>query len=58
MQDYRAYIIGAAGRIIDRFEFWAADDEAAKSQAQQFVDGHDVELWHRERKIAEFKHRK
>jgi hypothetical protein len=58
MQDYRAYTIGPDGHVIDRFEFFAADDEAAKRQAQQYVDGHDVELWHRERKVAEFKHGK
>jgi len=55
MQDYRAYVIGSDGRITDRFEFWCADDEAAKRQAQQYVDGHDVELWHQDRKILVIK---
>jgi hypothetical protein len=33
------------------------DDEAAKTQAKQLVDGHDIELWQRDRKLATFKHK-
>jgi hypothetical protein len=32
------------------------DDEAAKERAKQYVDGHDVELWHQAQKIVEFAH--
>jgi hypothetical protein len=32
------------------------DDAAAIAAAQQLVDGHDVELWQRDRKIAKFDH--
>jgi hypothetical protein len=31
-----------------------ANDDAAKKEAEQLVDGHDVELWQRDRKIARF----
>jgi hypothetical protein len=31
-----------------------ADDEAAAKRGLKMVDGHDVELWHHERKIAKF----
>jgi hypothetical protein len=55
MRDYRAYIIGPDGHILDRFEFYCSDDEEAKERATQYVDGHDVELWHRDQKIADFK---
>ena len=55
MRDYRAFIMGPDGHIKDRFEFWAEDDEKAKECAKQFVDGHDVELWHQAQKIAEFR---
>jgi hypothetical protein len=34
-----------------------ADDSEAMEQAEQLVDGHDVELWQRARKIATFQHR-
>ena len=56
MRDYRVFVIGPDGRIIDRFEFWCADHEAAKGKAKQYVDGHDIEVWHRCEKIAQLKH--
>ena len=31
------------------------DDEEAKERAWQDVDGYDVELWHRDQMIAQFK---
>ncbi len=55
MRDYRAYIIGLDGHIQKRFEFYCSDDEEAGERAKQYVDGRDVELWHRGQKIAEFK---
>jgi hypothetical protein len=30
------------------------DDEVAKEYAKQFVDGHDIELWQQDRKVAKF----
>jgi hypothetical protein len=47
--------MGPDGHIQGRFEFWSMDDETAKERAKQYVDGHDVELWHQAQKIAEFK---
>ena len=55
MRDYRAYVMGPDGHIKDRIEFWSKDDEKAKEQAEQYADGHDVELWHRDKKIAEYR---
>ena len=55
MQDYRAYILGPDGHVKDRVDFFSTDDEAAKERAKQLVDGHDVELWHRDHRIATFK---
>jgi hypothetical protein len=55
MRDYRAYVIGPDGHFMKRFDFWCQDDEAAKDCAKQLVDGHDVELWRQDQKIAEFK---
>jgi hypothetical protein len=55
MPDYRAYIIGLDGRIQKVVELDdCGDDDAAIERAQQLVDGHDVELWQNERKIALF----
>ena len=52
MPDYRAYIIGLDGHFI-RVEFLSkhADDASAIEAARQIVDGHDVELWDRDRMV-------
>ena len=54
MPEYRVYIIGADGHFTSAVPLICPDDEAAKEQAAQLVDGHDVELWERARKIAWF----
>lgn len=54
MADYRAYIIGSDGHFHKSVPLDCPDDEEAKQQAEQLVDGHDVELWQRDRKIAVF----
>lgn len=56
MPEYRVYLIGADGHFQNSVPLECADDEAATEQAKQLVDGHDVELWQRDRKIATFKH--
>jgi hypothetical protein len=56
MQDYRAFVMGRDGRILQRHEFLCADEEDAKERAKQMVNGYDVELWHRNRRIAIFRH--
>jgi hypothetical protein len=59
MKEYRAYIIGPDGHVQGRVDLIDADDEeTAKEQAKQYVDGHDVELWQLDRKIATFTHEK
>lgn len=54
MSEYRAYLMGADGHIQSRVDLTCEDEEAAKEQAKQLADGHDVELWQRGRKIATF----
>ena len=54
MQEYRAYLIGPDGHIIQRTDMICTDDEAAKERAKQLVDGHDGELWQLGRRIAIF----
>jgi hypothetical protein len=56
MPEYRAYIVGPDGHVEDRIDLVCDSEEAAKKHAKQLVDGHDVELWHLDRRIAEFKH--
>jgi hypothetical protein len=55
IRDYRVYLMGPDGHIRKRFEFYCSGDEEARDRAKQYVDGHDVELWHRDQKITEFK---
>jgi hypothetical protein len=49
MRECRGCVIGYDGHIQQRFEFCCTDDEEAKDRAKQYVDGHDVELWHAQR---------
>ena len=58
MRDYRAFVMEPDGRIRDRFEFWAEDDEKEEHARQYVVDGHAVEVWHRAERIAELKNEK
>jgi hypothetical protein len=54
MPDYRAYLVGSDGHFHKSVVLDEPDDTAAIAAARQLVDGHDVELWQRDRKIAEF----
>ena len=55
MAGYYVYIIGVDGHIQKRINVLSNSDEEAKTVAEQYVDGHAVELWQQKRKIAEFK---
>jgi hypothetical protein len=57
MHEYRAYIIGPDGPIQSRVDLVCADEDTAIEHAKQLVDGHDVELWELDRKIATFPHK-
>ena len=57
MHAYRAYLLDQGGHVIKAVELVCEGDAAASQAARQLVDGHDVELWDRARKIAIFKHK-
>jgi hypothetical protein len=57
MPEYRVYIIGSDGHFHSAVPLECADDDEAMERAEQLVDGHDVELWQRDRKIAKFQHK-
>ena len=57
MPEYRAYIVGPDGHFQSSVALECDDDDKAMEQAQQLVDGHDVELWQRARKLARFEHK-
>ena len=48
------YIIGENGHFIKAIDLGCADDSAAIESAKQLIDGHDVELWQQNRKVAWF----
>lgn len=56
MKEYRVYIIGADERILSRVDLVCENHEAAKERAKQLLDGHDIELWHINQRIAIFRH--
>lgn len=55
-RDYHAFVLGPDGHVQFRHDLYCATDAEAIERAKQLVDGHDIELWHREKKIATFKH--
>jgi hypothetical protein len=54
LRHYRAWIMGWDGHITGALDLPCADDDAAKERAKQLVNGYDVELWQRNRRIAIF----
>ncbi len=55
MSDYRAYIIGQDGHFHDSQVIDALNDARAVEAAKSFVDGHDIEVWHLDRKLIVLK---
>jgi hypothetical protein len=54
MDGFYAYIVDPDGHVVSRVDLALENEEAAKERAKQLVDGHDVELWQLDRKIATF----
>jgi hypothetical protein len=57
MPEYRVYIVGSDGHFFDAVPLECADDAEAMERAEQLVDGHDIELWQRDRKVATFEYK-
>ena len=57
MLDYRVYLIGSDGHFYNAvpLKLKCTNDDEAIEKARQLVDGHDVELWQLDRKVAAFK---
>ena len=54
MPEYRVYVIGDDGHFMKSEPLDCADDSIAIESAKQLIDGHDIELWQRDRRIARF----
>jgi hypothetical protein len=57
MDRYHIYFVGSDGLFSGAQFLECADDQEAIQKAQQFVDGHDVELWDGKRFVARFAHK-
>ncbi len=54
---YRAYFLDEDGHICQFVALECADDVDAKRQAEQLLDGRDIEVWQHARNIAILKAR-
>jgi len=54
MDGFYAYIVDQDGHVINRVDLAFEKEADAAERAKQLVDGHDVELWQRDRKLATF----
>ena len=52
MSHYHAYILGQDGHFVKSVILDCDNDNAAIESAKQLVDGHDVEVWQLDRKVA------
>ena len=57
MTYYQAYFIGRDGHFMKAVDLICDDDVAARKCAGKMVDGHDVELWRHDRRVAKFESR-
>jgi hypothetical protein len=55
-REYRAFVVGPDGHVVDRHDLVDVDEAEARERARQLADGHDVELWQRDKKLATFRH--
>jgi hypothetical protein len=52
MRTYRAYPIDRDDRVVDYRAVPANTDREALEKSRQYVDGHDVEVWHLDRMVG------
>lgn len=57
-KEYRAFVLDKKDHIVRRYDFEADGHEAALNHAKQYVDGHDVEVWHSTYVLGRLKHEK
>lgn len=57
MVEYHAYLIGSDGHFYRSEAFDCADDAEAVERVKKLLDGHDIELWQLDRKVAMFDHK-
>jgi hypothetical protein len=55
--EYRVYALDSEGHPIKATRLDCPDDQAAIESAKQYIDGHDIELWQLDRRVATFAHK-
>jgi hypothetical protein len=55
--EYRAYLIGVDGHFYRSVPLNCADDAEAVERAKRLLNGHDIELWQLDRKVAMLDHK-
>jgi hypothetical protein len=54
---YQVHTVDKDGSSLNAIELDCPDDAAAVESAKQFIDGHDIQLWQLDRKVATFEHK-
>ena len=57
MSEYRAYVLDDNGYIIGRHDFVCDGDQEAVESAKRVIDGHDIEIWERDRLVSRLLHK-
>ena len=57
MSDYRAYLMGHDGHIVERFDLVCMDEGLARDKAEKLALQCDVELWQLARRIEVYPRR-
>ncbi len=52
MAEYRVFVYGKTGQILNRHDFQAANDAAALEHARQYSTSSAVEVWQLERLVG------
>jgi hypothetical protein len=56
MADYRAFVMGTTGNVVNRHDFKSPNDMAARQHACQYVEHYDVEVWQLHRFVGVLRH--
>jgi hypothetical protein len=55
MQHYCAFRIDKSGKVVGTTDLSCADDTEAKRKTEELRDGHEIQLWQRDRLVAVYK---
>jgi hypothetical protein len=57
MTEYRVDVMDALGDFVRSIHIDCTDDKAVIDSAKEFIHGHDIELWQRNRLLTRFDHK-